>query len=76
VDLDEQGRLCAIKNTTPQRTTFALIFDYASIGTIQEYLIQCLKDGEHLENWKILFGALCDVADGLKQLHRRSVVHR
>jgi serine/threonine protein kinase len=76
ISFDEQGRPCAMGDSPSTESVFALIFDYASEGTLQDYLSKHLKTGEPLANWRVIISALGEVADGLKSLHSRNVVHR
>jgi serine/threonine protein kinase len=55
---------------------FALVFDYASEGPVLEYLKEALQPGSLEENWLIVCDVLGGVAEGLKTIHQKDVIHR
>ena len=65
-----------LSKTADHAEEFALVFDYADKGTIQDYLRQALVPGSARENWKTICGMLNEVSIGLQTIHSRDIVHR
>jgi hypothetical protein len=54
---------------------FALVFDFASEGTSIEYLDKHLESHNAKANWGRICDILGGVADGLRTIHSRNVIH-
>ncbi|CAM1507513.1 Fc.00g071540.m01.CDS01 [Cosmosporella sp. VM-42] len=63
-------------STDPANQAFALVFDFASEGPVLRVLGRELEPGEPVENWFAICNVLSDVAEGLRTIHKKGVVHR
>lgn len=57
-------------------SSFALVFDFANQGTVQDYLEWALTPGSTKENWVTILSMLGDICFGLETIHSRGVLHR
>jgi serine/threonine protein kinase len=55
---------------------FLLVFEYATEGTILDYLRKHLHHGEVLQNWNKICSALNGITIGIKTIHGRNILHR
>jgi serine/threonine protein kinase len=72
--IDSYGRLSQVGPTSS--AVFALVFDFASEGTILDHLSNILVPGQASQNWEIICDVLNGVSSGLRELHGHDVVHR
>jgi serine/threonine protein kinase len=53
-----------------------LVSEYATEGSIREFLSKRLPDLTYEESWVLIVDMLSNVANGLYSLHRHGVIHR
>lgn len=56
--------------------TFALVFDFADRGNLEDFLEARLEPGKPEENWLVICGALSSLAYGIMTIHKKGVAHR
>jgi hypothetical protein len=74
--VDGEGRLSQVALSEEYSAAFALVFDFASEGTILDHLKNALVPGAISQNWEAICHALSGVALGLSEIHAHNVVHR
>lgn len=72
---DKTWRITGIDNST-EGDELALVFEYASEGTIREFMERFLRPGEPLFNWTMICTMLADIIGGLRTIHARGIAHR
>jgi serine/threonine protein kinase len=70
------NQICSLPYEDQVDIRLTLVFDYASGGTLLEYLQNSLQPGKPYHSWGEVRGCLLDVARGLEEIHKRSIVHR
>jgi hypothetical protein len=75
VFLDGNGRLFLIREPNMKRK-FALVFDFATEGTVLDYLKSRLQGSQFQSNWLELSSAMESIVGGISLLHRRGILHR
>jgi serine/threonine protein kinase len=72
----ENNSISSVKPQTSSKTRLGLVFDYASGGTLVEYLKTNLQPGQPIHSWGEICVCLLEVSRGLEEIHRNAIVHR
>ena len=73
--MDAAGEI-SLENLDHGQAAFALIFEFATEGTILDYVQSRLRPSHVKWNWKQVASALETIAAGLALLHKRGILHR
>ncbi|KAF4629039.1 hypothetical protein G7Y89_g9111 [Cudoniella acicularis] len=78
VFVDQTGKPIQVDHitATPAYLAYALVFDYASKGHVLDVLDEELEPGAPVENWLTICDVLSEIAEGLRTIHKKNVIHR
>ena len=74
--MNSRNELSPDEHSDDRSGVFALVFDFASEGTVLEYLQDHLQPSAVLENWLKITNVLSGVIEGLSVVHKHEIVHR
>ena len=70
------GSLDIVRSTSSQDRHLVLVFKYANIGPVRDYLRSELPQRNYQRSWELIIDMLSSVANGIYTLHRHGVIHR